>query len=595
MEFHYTSEKNHQILIALLKASGIRYVVASPGATNVSFVASVQSDPFFKVYSSVDERSAAYIACGLAGESGEPVVLSCTGATAARNYYPGLTEAFYRKLPLIAVTSSQVSYNEGRLIPQVTDRSHPTTDIQVYHTTLKAVKDETDFKECMLKVNAGLIALKRNSGGPIHFNLETTYSTDYSIRNLPAVKKIEYLGYESSFPSLDKYTKIAFSVGSHRAFTEEETILMDKFCEKYGAVVICDHTSGYYGKYRIQGSIIGAQGSFDKRSYMPDLGIHIGEVSGDYESDLLFHGRDIWRVSEDGEAKDKYEGMTKLFGISLKAFLIKYLSGPKQATPVSRSSEYFNTIRNLELSLRQDMGEVPFSNIWLARELTPKIPANSVVHLGILNSLRCWNLFRLPQTVTSTSIVGGFGIDGSLSTILGASLVHPDRLYYLVIGDLAFFYDLNALGNRHVGNNLRILLVNNGVGTEFKNYNHRVAEFGDDGDAFMAARGHYGRQSRALIKHFSEDLGFRYLSASNKQEFLNCYSEFISPEISGPMLFEVFTDSKDESQALRVVRNIRTSANMSATRGIQSFLKHHLPEDTYNKIKAFAKQLFFRR
>ena len=103
----YSTEKNIQILIALLKANGIRKVIASPGTTNMSLVGSLQNDPWFEIYSSVDERSAAYMACGMAAECGEPVMLSCTGATASRNYYPGMTEAFYRKLPVLAVTSHQ--------------------------------------------------------------------------------------------------------------------------------------------------------------------------------------------------------------------------------------------------------------------------------------------------------------------------------------------------------------------------------------------------------------------------------------------------------------------------------------------------------
>lgn len=84
MDKYYTSERNVQIVLALLKAHGIRKVIASPGTTNITLVASMQQDPFFEMYSSVDERSAAYMACGLAAESGEPVVLSCTGATASR-------------------------------------------------------------------------------------------------------------------------------------------------------------------------------------------------------------------------------------------------------------------------------------------------------------------------------------------------------------------------------------------------------------------------------------------------------------------------------------------------------------------------------
>jgi len=121
----YTNERNVQIVLFLLKANGIKKVVASPGATNITVVASMQNDSFFEMYSAADERSAAYIACGLAAESGEPVVLSCTGATAYRNYMPGLTEAFYRKLPLIAITSSKSSSMIAQLVAQVTDRTSP--------------------------------------------------------------------------------------------------------------------------------------------------------------------------------------------------------------------------------------------------------------------------------------------------------------------------------------------------------------------------------------------------------------------------------------------------------------------------------------
>ena len=79
MEKYYTDEQNIQIVLALLKAHKIRKIVASPGTTNMTLVASMQQDSYFEMYSSVDERSAAYMACGLAAESGEPVVLSCTG------------------------------------------------------------------------------------------------------------------------------------------------------------------------------------------------------------------------------------------------------------------------------------------------------------------------------------------------------------------------------------------------------------------------------------------------------------------------------------------------------------------------------------
>ena len=119
----YTDEKNVQIVISLMKQHNIKKVVASPGTTNVTFLGSLQNDSYFEIYSCVDERSAAYMACGLVAESGEPVVLTCTGATASRNYVSALTEAFYRKLPVVAVTSTQHTGRIGQNIPQVIDRT----------------------------------------------------------------------------------------------------------------------------------------------------------------------------------------------------------------------------------------------------------------------------------------------------------------------------------------------------------------------------------------------------------------------------------------------------------------------------------------
>jgi 2-succinyl-5-enolpyruvyl-6-hydroxy-3-cyclohexene-1-carboxylate synthase len=163
------------------------------------------------------------------------------------------------------------------------------------------------------------------------------------------------------------------------------------------------------------------------------------------------------------------------------------------------------------------------------------------------------------------SNVGGFGIDGGLSSLLGASLGNPNKLYYCIIGDLAFFYDMNALGNRHAGNNLRIMVINNGKGTEFRQYNHVAAHFGEQADEFISASGHYGNKSPTLIKHYVQDLGFRYLSASSKEEYEATYREFLGKDTGGQsVVFEVFTDSEEESRALEMIRNIKKDHKKAA-------------------------------
>lgn len=144
MKHYYSNEKSILILISLLKQHGIKKVIASPGTTNLTFVASIQQDPWFEIYSSADERSAAYIACGMAAESGEPVVLTCTGATASRNYMPGLTEAYYRKLPVLAVTSTQDETKIGHLHAQVIDRRSLPNDIVLLSEHISVTHNDID-------------------------------------------------------------------------------------------------------------------------------------------------------------------------------------------------------------------------------------------------------------------------------------------------------------------------------------------------------------------------------------------------------------------------------------------------------------------
>lgn len=578
MTKYYSDELNTQILVALLKEHGIRKIIASPGTTNASLVGSLQYDSYFHVYSSVDERSAAYMACGLAAETGEPVVLTCTGATASRNYLPGLTEAYYRKLPILAITSSQRVSNVGHHIAQVIDRSVMPEDTVGMSIEISTVLDDHDIWDCQLKVNKAILGLKHHGGGPIHINLVTNYGT-FNTKTLPSVKKIDRIVATSAFPVLPPLAKIAIFVGAHVTMSENLTRVIDKFCATNNAVVFCDHTSGYKGKFRVLYALALSQinpGDIIK----PDLTIHIGEVTGDYYGMNIVSG-EVWRVSEDGQIRDTFKRLRYIFEMPEEIFFKHY-----SKEDVKENKDYFlQCQKNLKRHYNK-IPELPFSNIWFAYKMAHLIPEGSIIHFAILNSLRSWNFFELPALVQSSSNVGGFGIDGCLSTLIGASLNNRDKLYFGVIGDLAFFYDMNVMGNRHVGNNLRILLVNNGVGTEFKNYKHHVAQFTDDANSFMAAAGHYGNKSIELVKNYATNLGFEYLSASNKEEFEIVYQRFLTQEITEKsMVFEVFTTDKDESLALETIMNIEETRSGKA----KDFAKHVLGQNGVNSLKKFIK------
>ncbi|WP_017445380.1 thiamine pyrophosphate-binding protein [Gayadomonas joobiniege] len=543
-----TKEKNVKILISLLKAHGIRNVVSSPGATNVAFIGSIQNDPFFKVYSSVDERSAAYIACGLAEESGEPVVISCTGATASRNYLPGLTEAYYRKLPILAVTSSQATMRVGHHIAQVIDRSLIQNDIAKLSVELPIVKDADDYWDCEIKINKAILELSRHGGGPVHINLPTTYTLPFEKAELPDCRQITRIDSTSQLPELSG--RIAVFIGAHKKWSIEETEVLDQFCATNDAVVFCDHTSGYHGKYRVQFSLVASQDCFDFSVFKPDVLIHIGEVSGDYASLKMF-GSEVWRVNPDGEIRDTFRKLKHVFEMQEIDFFRSYIADNEAC------QNYYDSCQQILQSAKQLVPELPLSNIWLAKNLAHKIPKNSFVHFGILNSLRSWNFFDIDKSVDTTSNVGGFGIDGVLSTLVGSSLVNPEKLYFCILGDLAFFYDMNVTGNRNVQNNVRILIINNGKGTEFRQYNHNAAYFGESADQHIAAAGHYGNKSKTLVKDYAQNLGFEYMTASTKEEVKSVSERFFVEGVTDkPMVFEVFTDSDEESLALETIRNV---------------------------------------
>lgn len=561
----YTDERNVQILVSLLKQYGIKRIIASPGTTNITFVECLQGDPFFEVFSSVDERSAAYMACGMAAESGEPVVLSCTGATASRNYLPGLTEAFYRKLPVLAVTSTQHPGRIGRNVPQVMDRRSPLNDVCVYSFQSRSIASADDRLECELCTNEALLELTRHGGGPVHIDLVTTYSDGFSADGLPVARKIDRIFPGDALPSLEG-KRVEVFVGAHRPWSEKLAAAVDSFCATYGAAVLCDQTSNYRGAYRVLAALVSKQECGQIACNHTDVIVYIGDISGAY---LNLPACEVWRVNPDGRIREPFGTLRYVFEMNEQEFFESYAAKVDSVATFNVSDEW----NAADASLRERMPEFPFSNIWCAEQMAPRLPENSVLHLGILNTLRSWNFFETPDSVSCFCNTGGFGIDGCVSTLIGASLASPEKLFFGVVGDLACFYDLNSMGNRHVGSNLRIMLINNGVGTEFKNYSHKAAQFGEDADAFMAARGHFGAQSPDLMHHYADDLGFEYLSASNKEEFASVVDRFTDSEMHDrPLLLEVFTDSQAESDALKAVSQIEVDAKHAAKAAIKGAL-----------------------
>ncbi|MBQ9588467.1 MAG: 2-succinyl-5-enolpyruvyl-6-hydroxy-3-cyclohexene-1-carboxylate synthase [Bacteroidales bacterium] len=583
MEQYYTDEKNVQILIALLKAHGVKHIIVSPGSTNVTFVGSIQQDPYFEIFSCVDERSAAYMACGMAAELNEPVALSCTGATASRNYFSALTEAYYRKLPIVAITSTQDNSRLGHLYPQAIDRSLQPADVVKISVYLQNVKDAQDEYDCMIKANKALLELHHHGEGPVHINLATNYCQTFTTKNLPAVNVIRRYTIEDELPPLPQ-GKIAIYVGSHLRWDEHLTMQVDAFCERHHAVVFSDPTANYNGKYGITYWLAARQRHKDENRN-PDLLIHIGNMSDMWST---VAPKNVWRVAEDGEVTDCYKQLRNVFEMKETTFFQYYAKQPS----AGMDKDYHVKCREQAGRIKSAIPELPFSQIWMANYLHDKRFPYSVWHYGILSPLRSWGFFETPGNVETYCNQGGFGIDGNMSSLIGASLVNPNKIFFGVVGDLSFFYDLNSLGNRHIGSNLRILLVNNSVGAEFHLFTQLNSICVNDVDKYISAGGHFGQKSKTLVRDYVQALGFEYLTASNKDDFINEAKSFMDTSIrEKPVVFEVFTDVADENEALYILHNLDKSSVSDTKQKVRNLLHGGGHFDTSGEeISTFSKE-----
>lgn len=538
-----------EITVQLLKKHNIRQVVISPGGTNIPFIKMVQKDPFFHCYSVVDERSAIYFAIGLYLRTGEIIATSCTSAQATRNYIPGLTEAFYKRVPILAITMEKLPRFIGQEYMQAPHQCSLPDDSVKKSVELPFIKDVNDEYECIRKVNEALLELTHHGNGPVQLCIPWL---DFPIsEQAPAIRSIRRRSPMDVNANELEGKKILIVVGEHRKFSQTETKAIDNFTEQFNCAVYVNNLSNFRGKYSIAANLELSAISLDEfaKSYAPDLIISVGGQTGDYPLYTILSKPELkdiehWRVNEDGKVIDTYDKLTDIFECSILEFFGRF-------TEVQDSDHsYYDAFKKLCSTTKRDI-ELPFSSAYVAQTLAPNIPENSVMQFSILNSLRVWNLFPMKQSVECFSNVGAFGIDGGMSTLIGQS-VATDDLCYMIIGDLAFYYDMNAIGIRHIKNNLRIILVNNNGGVEFKLWDGDHSEV----DKYIAAAGHFKN-----AEGWANTCGFEYMTASCKEEFDAQYSKLIV-QSEKPILFEIFVSDHDDFEGYNTM--IQANKNMDA-------------------------------
>jgi 2-succinyl-5-enolpyruvyl-6-hydroxy-3-cyclohexene-1-carboxylate synthase len=553
----YANKKNVLQLIALLKAHGIRQIVLSPGSRNSPLLHSFAIDSFFTCHAVVDERSAGFYAIGVILHTGEPVAVCCTSGTAALNLSPPVAEAFYQQLPLLALTADRPAAWIGQRAGQTLPQPGMYNTLVKKSVQLPEINTPEDEWYCNRLINEALAELNHHTPAPVHINIPLSEPLfDYTAGALPEVRSIRrYLpgvnmeglmekeGFTARF---QKYTKKMILAGQSGQQTEDILRLVEKLSREKGCVILGECLSNIHSPHVIGNfdSLLYALPKEEHKIYAPDLLITFG---GHIVSKRIKHflqtnkPKEHWHISPSGEITDLFQHLTHSIEAGVSVFL-DYLASHGGAEKDKEEPAYASLWDNARKKLPPPGNISGFSDLLVVKEWLEAIPGNASIHLANSSSVRLARLFPFKRGVTVYCNRGTSGIDGCMSTAVGYAAVSGKQTF-LLLGDLAFFYDMNALWNRQLTKNLRILLNNNGGGEIF----HSLPGLNQS----EAIETYISASHQTSAKAWAETTGFTYLSAADTKELRDAMPVFAGNKGDKPILLEVFTSMKKNTDILR--------------------------------------------
>lgn len=586
----YTELKTYQIIIALLKKYGIKHCVLSAGSRNVPFVHSIEEDPDFHCYSVVDERSAGYFALGLAQELNEPVVISCTSSTATCNYWPPVAEAFYQDVPIVVLTSDRDPEMLGQWEDQMIDQVGMYDRHVRKSVNLPIIHDHDDEIYCQRLVNEALLELNHHGTGPVHINVPMkSYNNSFNIKKLPEVTKFERLCLDSEkalwdtkIETLKKAKRILVTCGQNSYASPALKKSLSEFFKKYNSTISVEYMSNVDLEEGLNLNVcMDARYVTNKKvkELLPDIVISFGGniFSGIKEQLRKFGGEfEHWLIQEDGRVVDLYKSITTIFECKPEYFF-QYCV--ESAGTAENDLVYHKEMKQYVDSVAYP--DFPYSHVYAIKEVVEKIPSDSILHLSINDSIRIANFFKLNSNIKTYANIGTHGIDGCLSSFLGQAAA-VDKPSFLVIGDLAFFYDMNALRLRHIGNNVHILLINNEGGSEFY-FNHMWKN--NASDLHTTARHHTKAEGWVRSNNFI------YLSAHDKESLGAALQKFMRDDLDAPVFLEVFTEMKADSDVIYDFFDLSRPRDVQSEtiRRSKEFIKATIGQEKAQKIAGFLK------
>lgn len=528
------TSKKHVVreLVALMLAHGVTRCVLCPGSRNAPICATLSACNEFECRHVTDERGAGFVALGWATQAHAPVAVCVTSGSAVLNLHPAVAEASYRKIPLLIISADRpaewIGQQDGQTIPQ--------PNVFGALNRMSAALPEYDPEGWYTNrlINEALLELRHRGGGPVHINVPLCE---------PLFEETEE---PLPIPRVIRRTELARMTADEEqelleitALLPRRMILMGQMDEApyFPPELMEDHSFALVGEHLSNcpiadctrpDTLIGPDSNFPCIP-SPDLLITMG---GDIISKRLKRmlrqnpPAEHWHLCSNGEVCDTFCCLTRVIEGD-KSELLELLG--------AFAEEGDAAYRRLWQTPPVEF-EAQHCGISLVGDLMKSLPSPAVLHLGNSSAVRYARLFPLPAGIQVECNRGVNGIEGSLSTALGYA-AGDSRPQFLIIGDLSFFYDMNALWMNGIPGNIRILLLNNSCGGIFSTIG------APNLDCINAPHS-------ATAEAWAKARGFEYHSVFNADDWGTALPALLH-NTESPVLVEAFTDAQRDAAILK--------------------------------------------
>ncbi len=471
----HTDKKSIQILVHTLHKMGLEHVVLSPGSRSAPLVKEFNAYPDIQKHIHFDERCAGFIALGIAQQTKKTVAVFCTSGTAVLNLAPAICEAYYQKVPLLILTAdrpeSVIGKGENQVIVQ--------QDIFKNYIKKSFTINENDKDNNTVLEALGVTI--NDTFGPVHINLplsEPLYNSTEEISFAP----IAYTPDPS--PTLEKekkhFIQSVWNSAENRmiicgmeSYNKRKNDLLDIINQDSRTIILNEPTANVSIENTI-GNIDGTLSMIADANdvFSPDLVITIGRQIISKSIRKFLNSKKTFKhfhISIDNEAWDIFGCLSGVLKCTNNDVLNILKNEEQSANSLWKKS--WLSLQNQYYSYQQETidSDNHLKDADIYNLLSSSVRENQIVQWGNSSPIRYACIFPFSSNnVEHFANRGTSGIDGCLSTAVGAAISQPEKQILVVIGDISFFYDSNALFKENFPSNLKIIVVNNSGGNIFR-------------------------------------------------------------------------------------------------------------------------------